>query len=294
MRQMGKGSRSALALWVAALFALCAASARAAPVAVPTAIAPPAENDAHDLHAGIPRTVAEWARGAMLFDGLGNFHRKATTSSAKAQKFFDQGMRLLWAFNHDESTRSFAKATEIDPQCGICYWGVALTVGPNYNVPVMAAPRARIAAEAEALAQKNAEHGSDVEKALIAALAKRYPNAEPLDPSNSAPVLTAYADAMREVAKKFPSDLDVQTLFAESMMNLNAWKLWSPDGKPAPGTTEIVATLEGVLKKDPKHPGANHYYIHTVEASPTPQRAVASAERITGMMPAAGHLEHMP
>lgn len=262
---------------------------------VPEPAKPTAQAEAHE-HAmpQMPGTVAEWAKGAELFENLGDFHRKISTGSDEAQRYFDQGMRLLWAFNHDESTRSFAKAAELDPKCAICYWGVALTVGPNYNLPMMAAPRAKVAAEAEGLAQKNAEHGSDVEQALIAALAKRYPNAEPLDPTNSAPVMTAYADAMRDVAKKFPDDFDVQTLFAESMMNLNAWKLWSADGKPAAGTPEIVATLDRVLKKDPKHPGANHYYIHTVEASPTPQKGVASAERLVGMMPAAGHLEHMP
>src|SRR5262245_13726710 len=275
MRQMGKGSRSALALWVAALFALCAASARAAPVAVPTAIAPPAENDAHDLHAGIPRTVAEWARGAMLFDGLGNFHRKATTSSAKAQKFFDQGMRYLWAFNHDESTRSFAKATELDPSCAICYWGVSLTVGPNYNLPMLVEPRAKVAFDALQQADKNAAKATPVEQALIAALAKRYPSATPLDPSNITPVLTQYANAMQDVARKFPDDLDAQVLYAEARMTTNAWKLYTLDGKPAIGTPEIEATLERVLAKDPTHPGANHYYIHTVEASPHPERAVA-------------------
>jgi hypothetical protein len=231
---------------------------------------PPAENDAHDMHAGIPRTVAEWARGAMLFDGLGNFHRKATTSSAEAQKFFDQGMRYLWAFNHDESTRSFAKATELDPSCAICYWGVALTVGPNYNVPTMAEPRAKVAWEALGQAEKYSSGASPAEQALIAALAKRYNGQKALDSSNEMPVFTAYAHAMKTVAKKFPNDLDAQTLYAEAMMDLNAWKLWTLDGRPAPGTREILATLESVLKRAPGHSGANHYYIHAVEACPTP------------------------
>jgi tetratricopeptide (TPR) repeat protein len=253
---------------------------------------PPATEPAHEM--GPPQTVSQWADGARLFDKLGDFHRSATTRSPEAQKYFDQGMRLLWAFNHDESTRSFAQAARLDPACAICYWGVALTVGPNYNVPVMAEPRAKVAWEALQLAQKNAASGTAVEQALIGALGKRYKGVQALDPSNEGPVLADYANAMREVARQFPGDVDVQVLFAESLMNINAWKLWGADGKPAPGTTEIVATLEGVLKRDPAHPGANHYYVHAVEASPHPENAVAAAERLGGMMPGAGHLVHMP
>ncbi len=132
------------------------------------------------------------------------------------------------------------------------------------------------------------------EQALIGALAARYPNAQPLDPSNEGPILSAYAAAMQGVAGRFPDDSDVQTLTAEALMNVNAWKLWSPDGTPAAGTAEIMSRLQGVLARDPRHPGANHYYIHTMEASPHPEAAVISAERLPGMMPAAGHLEHMP
>ncbi len=242
----------------------------------------------------MPSTLADWARGAMRFDNLGGFHRKIATSSSEAQQYFDQGMRFLWAFNHDESTRSFARAAELDPQCAACYWGVALTVGPNYNLPIMMEPRAKVAFEAVQLAQQNAAHATPVEQALIGAVARRYPNARPLDPSNSAPVLAAYADAMKNVARQFPEDLDVQTLYAEALMNITPWKLWSPDGKPSPGTAEIQKTLEFVMSRDPRHPGANHYYVHTLEASPYPDRAVVSAERLRGMMPGAGHLEHMP
>src|ERR1051325_7878083 len=122
----------------------------------------------------MPRTLAQWAEGARLFDGLGDFHRPATTKSPEAQKYFDQGMRFLWAFNHDESTRSFAKAAQLDPQCAMYYWGVALTVGPNYNLPMMAEPRAKVAAAAVQDAQKNASRATPVVQALIAALAKRY------------------------------------------------------------------------------------------------------------------------
>ncbi len=241
-----------------------------------------------------PITVAEWSRGAKLFDDLGNFHRAVTTSSREAQQYFDQGMRLMWAFNHDESTRSFAKAAELDPGCAMCYWGVALTVGPNYNVPFMAEPRAKVAWQASLEARARAPGGTPVEQALIVALGHRYQGAQALDPSNEGPVLRDYADAMRDVAQRFPDDLDVQTLYAESLMNVNPWKLWTPQGQPAPGTEEIVQVLEHVLERDPQHPGANHYYIHAVEASAHPERAVAAAERVPGMMPGAGHLEHMP
>jgi tetratricopeptide (TPR) repeat protein len=244
--------------------------------------------------AGPPATVADWARGAKLFPGLGAFHRAITSSSIDAQQYFDQGMRLLWAFNHDEATRSFAKALALDPFCALCAWGVALTVGPNYNLPVMAEARAKVAWEALGLARQHAPAGTPVEQALIAALGKRYSGPQPLDPSNSAPLLSGYADAMRDVAKRFPADLDVQVLFAEALMNTNPWKLWSADGKPGPNTLEIEATLERVLAVDPTHPGANHYYVHTMEASPHPEKALASAQRLNGMMPAAGHLQHMP
>ena len=176
----------------------------------------------------------------------------------------------------------------------MCFWGVALTVGPNYNLPMMAEPRAKVAWEALQQAKATASHTTPVEQALIGALAARYPDAKPLDPSNEGPILTAYAQAMQRVAQAYPDDSDVQTLTAEALMNINAWKLWSLDGKPTAGTEEIVALLEGVLAKDPRHPGANHYYVHAIEASSQPEKAVAAAERLPGMMPAAGHLEHMP
>jgi hypothetical protein len=159
---------------------------------------------------------------------------------------------------------------------------------------VMAEPRARVAWDALQHAREQAPHAAPVEQALIDALGKRYSGPQPLDPSNEGPALAAYADAMRGVATRFPADLDVQVLFAEALMNANPWKLWTADGQAAPGTPAIVATLEGVLQKDPMHPGANHYYIHTMEASPHPERALASAERLRGMMPDAGHLQHMP
>ena len=250
---------------------------------------------AHDSHApATPETLAGWAKGAQLFDGLGTFHRKITTRSPLAQKYFDQGMRLLWAFNHDEATRSFAKAAKIDPSCASCYWGVALTLGPNYNMPMMSSARGRVGWEALRKARSNARRATPVERALIAAVAKRYRGVEEVDPSNSKPLLGAYVDAMRAVAAKYPNDLDVQTMYAEGLMNTNPWKLWNEDGTANPGTDQIVSTLRSVLEKDPNHPGANHYYIHAVEASQHPDLAIRSAEVLNGMMPSAGHLEHMP
>src|SRR5271169_784673 len=152
----------------------------------------------------LPLTLAQWAEGARLFSGLGYFHREVTTNSPQAQAYFDQGMRFLWAFNHDEATRSFAKAAQLDPQCAMCWWGVALTVGPNYNLPMMAEPRAAVAWDALQQAEKYAGQATPVDQALIGALAKRYQNAQPLDPSNEGPILVAYAQAMKAVAEQFP------------------------------------------------------------------------------------------
>jgi tetratricopeptide (TPR) repeat protein len=249
----------------------------------------------HDSQpSGTPDTLAGWAKGAQLFGGLGSFHRKITTRSSLAQKYFDQGMRFIWAFNHDEATRSFAKAAQIDRRCASCYWGVALTLGPNYNMPMMSSPRARVGWQAVRKAEAYARSATPVERALIAAVGKRYRGTREVDPSNSKPLLSAYVDAMRRVAAKYPNDLDVRTMYAEGLMNTNPWKLWNLDGTPNAGTQQIVGLLQHVLEKDPKHPGANHYYIHAVEASQHPELAVRSAEALEGMMPAAGHLEHMP
>jgi hypothetical protein len=239
------------------LVALCGCSQSGKPPASAYATAPP--STAPSVHTDrmpqVPATLADWARGAMLFEGLGNVHRPITTSSAEAQKYFDQGLRLMWAFNHDEATRSFAEAAELDPKCAACFWGVSLTVGPNYNLPFLIKERAKVASEALAKARENASQASPVEQALIRALVKRYQTALPLDPPRLRPVLFEYAEAMKAVALQFPEDLDVQTLYAEALMNINAWKLWTADGKPAPGTEQIIATLESVLARDPQHPG---------------------------------------
>jgi tetratricopeptide (TPR) repeat protein len=265
------------------------AACQRAPAPAPEAASAPAE---HAMQ--LPTTLAEWAQGAQFFDNLGSSHRTISTRSADAQRYFDQGLVLMYGFNHDEASRSFAKAAQLDPECASCYWGLALSVGPNYNVPVMSAPRAKVAFEAESKAVANAGHATEVERGLIAALKERYPNDQPLDPSNSEAIIKAYATAMRELAHRFPDDLDVQTLTAESMMNLHAWKLWGPDGVPTEGTPEIVNTLEQVLKRDPNHVGANHYYVHVMEASLHPESALPSADRLRTLVPAAGHLVHMP
>ncbi len=238
-------------------------------------------------------TLDTLAKGAVLFDDLGTFHRAISSKSPEAQKYFDQGLRLIYAFNHDEATRSFARAAAIDPTCAMCFWGASITLGPNYNVPMLP-DRSVMAWEALQKARALAPSSTPVEQALIGALAKRYKGPDPLDPPAMQPFQEAYAAAMRDVAKKFPDDLDVQVLFAESMMDVNPWKLWTLDGKPAPGTEEIVATLEKVIEKDQNHPGANHYYIHAIEASTHPEKAVPSADRLGTMMPGAGHLVHMP
>jgi hypothetical protein len=202
-------------------------------------------------------------------------------------------MRFLWAFNHDESTRSFAEAA---PGSGLR--GLLLGRGTHRRAELQPAgdggTRARVAWEALHQAQANAPHASAVEQALIEALATRYTSAKPLTPAQNEAVAADYAAAMRTVARRFPDDLDVQVLCAAAQMNVHAWKLWDAQGNPTAGTLEIQARLEAVLKRDPKHPGANHYYIHVMEASPDPGKAVAAAERVRGMMPAAGHLEHMP
>ncbi|MGE0824427.1 MAG: hypothetical protein AB7G75_03920 [Candidatus Binatia bacterium] len=225
-----------------------------------------------------------------LFEGLSALHHPVTTSSPKAQQYFDQGLRLIYAFNHDEATRSFKEAVRLDPNCAMAYWGIAFTLGPNYNLPTDP-DRAKAAYEAAQKALSLAAAVSESERAYIEAIAKRYA----ADPeADRAALDKAFADAMREVAKKYPDDPDASTLFAESMMNLRPWDLWTLDGKPQPGTEEIVATLEGVLKKHPNHPGAIHYYIHAVEPSSQPERAVPYAERLAELAPGAGHLVHMP
>ena len=200
---------------------------------------------------------------------------RSPTSSPLAQKYFDQGLAFTYGFNHDEAERSFEQAAQIDPNMAMADWGIALVLGPNYNLPGDPA-RSKKAYDAVARARALKPGASPEERDLIDALAQRYG----ANGAGSTAEDQAYANAMRTVAHKYPDDLDVQTLFAESLMDLHPWRLWSIDGKPGPDTIETVTTLETVLKKDPNHIGANHYYIHAVEASPDPSRAMASADRL--------------
>jgi tetratricopeptide (TPR) repeat protein len=226
-----------------------------------------------------------------LYDGLGSYSRKVTTNSAEAQCYFDQGLGFLHGFNHRAAIRAFQQAAEIDPECAMAHWGVALACGPHINSMAVPPPAAELAWKELELAQKNAGNASPVERALIDALAKRYANPQPEDRSG---LDRAYADAMREVWKTYPKDADVGALFAEAMMNLRPWDQWTPDGKPQPGTDEIIATLDAVLKLSPNYPLANHLYIHAVEASPNPERAIAAADRLRNLQPGLAHNVHMP
>ena len=230
------------------------------------------------------------AKPATLMTGLGNLHHPVSSKNAEAQEFFDQGLRLIYAFNHDEAARSFRRAADLDPKLAMAYWGIAEAVGPNYNDPA-SDDRFRAAHDAVQKAVDLSADASPSEKAYIQAMAKRFP-ADPKAERRKA--AEDYHDAMRELVKSFPDDLDAATLFAESGMDLHPWGLWHLDGTPEQGTEEIVATLESVLKRDPDHMGAVHYYIHSVEASQNPERALAGANKLAAMAPAAGHLVHMP
>ena len=225
-----------------------------------------------------------------LYDNLGTLHHPISTSSDPAQRYFDQGLRLVYAFNHEEAIRSFEEAAKLDPSAPMPYWGIALALGPNINAP-MSKDDGRRAGEAIKQAQARLSTATAAERAYIEASAKRY-----LGPSRAsrAALDKAYADAMRSVWKTFSNDADAGVLFAEAMMDLRPWDFWTSEGTPKPGTQEIVSTLEAVIEKQPDHTGACHYYIHAVEASREPQRALACADRLPGLVPGAGHLVHMP
>lgn len=225
-----------------------------------------------------------------LFENLGALHHPISTASDQAQQYFDQGLRLVFGFNHEEAIRAFAEASSLDPAAPMPYWGIALALGPNINAP-MGKDEERRALEAIRQARSRLDGADEQERAYIEALTKRYLSGkgakrEMLD--------RAYADAMRQVWHRYPDDPDAGAIFAEAMMDLRPWDLWTSDGRPKPGTEEIVSTLETVLARSPDHVGACHYYIHAVEASPNPERALGCADRLPGLMPGAGHLVHMP
>lgn len=239
-------------------------------------------------HAGHP--AAPQARTTLL-GNLGSYQRSITTANPDAQKFFDEGLTLLYGFNHEEAFRSFERAAALDPKAPMPHWGMSLALGTNYN-DTATPDRLQQAHTHLTHAQERAANGSDAERAFIDALAKRYAST-PGD-GNQAKREAEYSAAMGAVSKRFPDDLDAATLYAESMMNLRPWKLYTFDGTPEPGTETIVRTLESVIQRNPNHPGANHYHIHAVEASRRPDRAVPSAKRLETLVPGAGHLVHMP
>jgi tetratricopeptide (TPR) repeat protein len=229
------------------------------------------------------------AQDVPLYEDLGDHHYEIRTAEPRAQRYFDQGLRLYYAFNHFEASRAFTEATRIDPDCAMCYWGIAISLGPNINAPMdgSAVPPAWEATQkAVSLSGKVSER----ERLLISALENRYQENPPEDRSA---LDQAWADALIAGTKRFPEDNEIASLAAEALMDLSPWDYWTRDSKPREHTQQILALLEGVLDRDPDHPGANHFYIHAVEAV-DPQRALVAAERLAGLMPGAGHLVHMP
>jgi tetratricopeptide (TPR) repeat protein len=226
---------------------------------------------------------------APLLEGLGDYHFPVTTNSPESQRFIDQGLRLTYAFNHSEALRSFKEAARLDPQNAMAYWGWALVLGPNLNLPMVSevVPQAYQAVQhAIALANRTSER----ERAFIHALAKRYTNDAKADRT---PLDMAYADAMAKLVERFPDDLDAATLYAAALMNLSPWDYWNLDGSAKENTVKVMQTLQSVIERNSRHAGALHYYIHTVE-SRHPEKGEPHADMLAGLMPGAGHLVHMP
>jgi tetratricopeptide (TPR) repeat protein len=248
-----------------------------------------ASKGVHEGHSG-PAPTAAAGRQAPLFDDLGDHRHAISTKSPEAQRYFDQGLMLAWGFNHAEAGRSFREAARLDPGCAMCWWGASLVLGPNINAPMEdgAVPDAW---EALQKAMALAPNVSEPERAYIAALSKRYV-AKPL--KDRKPLDRAYADAMREVAQKYPDDLDAAALFAEALMDVTPWDYWEKDGRPKAWTPEILSTLESILARDPDHVAGIHFYIHATEASTAPERAEKYADKLGALVPGAGHLVHMP
>jgi tetratricopeptide (TPR) repeat protein len=226
-----------------------------------------------------------------LLEGLGTYTRTVTTRSPEAQRYFNQGLALLHGFNHGAAIRSFQEAARLDPECAMTHWAIALAAGPHINYPVVPPAAAELARQELGLARARAANASAVERDLIEALGHRYATPQPAD---RAPLDRAYADAMRQAWKAHPNDPDVGAFFAEAMMDLRPWDQWTPQGEPQPGTEEILATLDAVLKLNINHPLANHLYVHAVEASPHPERADVPANRLRTLQPGLSHNVHMP
>ncbi len=236
-------------------------------------------------------TTADAAGGTPLYQNLGNLEHPITTSSPTAQQYFNQGLRLVYGFNHDEAIRSFKEGLKHDSTCAMCYWGIAYALGPNINLP-MDSSAVRPAWEAVQQAVRFTGGVTPRERAYIEALSRRYST----DPSASRASLdSAYAEAIRLVAYAYNKDDDAATLYAEALMDLRPWNYWTNGGRAkAPSTLEQLAVLERVVRRNPDHPGACHYYIHAIEASNEAKKALACAERLGSLMPGAGHLVHMP
>ena len=250
-----------------------------------------AQAPSHKHYEESPEAEKPSATGELAprLQNLGTHTFVVTTRSKKAQAFVNQGVNLAYGFNHVEAGRAFREAARLDPNCAMAYWGQALVLGPNINLPMAPEdePKAHELAQ-RAVAMK--AKATPRERAYIDAVATRY-SGKPEDRSARD---RAYADTMRDLSRRYPADLDAATLFAEALMDLRPWAYWAPDGTPYPGTTEALAVLERVLAKKPAHPGANHYYIHLVEATKNPEKAEAAADRLRTLMPGAGHMVHMP
>jgi tetratricopeptide (TPR) repeat protein len=242
-----------------------------------------------DRAAGPPGRSVEAALAPEL-EGLGNLSMPVSTKVPRAQRFFDQGLRLLYGFNHQEARRAFREAARLDPALAMAYWGQAMALSPNLNAP-LTSQNARLALDAIQRARRASSRAGARERALIDALAKRFS----ADASVERSALDrAYADAMRAAANRYPQDPDIQTLAADAVMNTMPWAYWNKDGSPKPATAAVIAMLESVIAAHPDHAGAHHYYIHVLEASDAPGRAERSADRLGSLMPAAGHMVHMP
>ncbi|MDX1968118.1 MAG: hypothetical protein SFV23_13165 [Planctomycetaceae bacterium] len=244
------------------------------------------------LVAGILNEIrAMGAEANPRYEGLGSHTRKITTDSATAQAEFNVGLAFLYGFNHDEAIRAFERALAADPECAPAHWAIALANGPNINYPLVDPDSAAAAWKSLSAARRFLASASPVEQSLIEALSKRYHDPPPED---RRPLDVAYAAAMRRVWEQFPDDADVGALFAESLMDLWPWDLWSADGQPRDDTAEVLTTLERVLALSPNHPLALHLYIHALEASPSPDRAAGAADRLRNLQPGLGHMVHMP
>lgn len=267
---------------------LAPAAARA--LVVLALCAPPLAAQSHKHYADVPEGQQPSPTGQLAprLQNLGPHTFPVTTASHAAQAFINQGLNLAYGFNHAESGRAFREAARLDPDCAMAYWGQALVLGPNINAAMEASEESRardLVQQALGLAPK----ASARERAYIEALTRRYTG----NAADRAANDRAYAVAMREVVQRFPDDADAAALYAEAMMDLRPWSYWTPDGRPHQGTSEVQRLLESVIQRAPNHPGALHFYIHLMEAS-KPELAELAADRLLTLMPAAGHMVHMP